>query len=111
AIRQEAFSGCKGLTSITIPDGVTEIGELAFSGCTGLTSITIPDSVTSIGENAFKGCTALKVVYCKATTPPWGVGIMFDRGCKIYVPKASVKAYRAAWSAWADDVVIVGYDF
>ena len=56
SITEWAFSGCTGLTSVTIPDSVTNIGKDAFSGCKGLTSITIPDSVTSIGENAFKGC-------------------------------------------------------
>ena len=50
------FSGCAGLTSITIPDSVTSIGASAFEGCTGLTSVTIPDSVTSIGNRAFYGC-------------------------------------------------------
>ena len=54
-----AFSGCTGLTSIEIPDGVTSIGGSAFSGCTGLTSIEIPDGVTSIGDSAFSGCTGL----------------------------------------------------
>jgi hypothetical protein len=51
--------GCTGLTSITIPNSVTSIGERAFSGCTGLTSVTIPNSVTSIEYNAFYGCTGL----------------------------------------------------
>ena len=51
-----AFSGCSGLTSITIPNSVTSIGNSAFYGCSGLTSITIPNSVTSIGENAFDEC-------------------------------------------------------
>src|ERR1039457_1522832 len=37
------------LTSVTIPDSVTSIGEGAFWDCTRLTSVTIPDSVTSIG--------------------------------------------------------------
>ena len=54
-----AFSGCSGLTNITIPDSVTSIGHCAFDRCSGLTSITIPDSVTSIGDWAFSGCSGL----------------------------------------------------
>lgn len=45
------FDGCKGLTSITIPDGITYIGQDAFRGCTGLTSITMPNSVTSVAKD------------------------------------------------------------
>ena len=54
-----AFGGCNGLTSITIPNSVTSIGQYAFSGCSGLTSITIPYGVTSIGEDAFSRCSGL----------------------------------------------------
>jgi len=54
-----AFSGCSGLTEITIPDSVTRIEGSAFSGCSGLTEITIPDSVTTIGSYAFYGCSRL----------------------------------------------------
>ena len=59
SIGDYAFSGCSGLTSVTIGNGVTSIGKYAFSGCIGLTSITIPDSVTSIGHYAFPNCSGL----------------------------------------------------
>ena len=63
-----AFDGCKSLTSVTIPYGVTHIGERAFQDCKSLTSVTIPNSVTHIGERAFDGCSALTSV-----TIPYGV--------------------------------------
>lgn len=53
------FWFCDGLTSVTIPDSVTNIGNHAFGGCPSLTSVTIPDSVTSIGEWAFSYCSIL----------------------------------------------------
>ena len=54
-----AFFRCSGLTSLTIPSGVTEIGGNAFYCCSGLTSLTIPSSVTWIGDYAFDGCSGL----------------------------------------------------
>ena len=59
SIGYDAFSGCTGLTSVTISNSVTSIGGAAFQGCTGLTSITIPNSVTSIGSSVFVSCTRL----------------------------------------------------
>ena len=58
-IGKGAFSGCSGLTNITIPNSVTSIGDGAFWGCSGLTNIMIPNSVTSIGDGAFWGCSGL----------------------------------------------------
>ena len=62
SIMYEAFSNCKNLTSVTIPDSVTSIEDFAFYGCTGLTSVTIPDSVTNIGQYAFYNCSGLTSV-------------------------------------------------
>jgi len=59
SIADSAFSKCRSLTSITIPNSVTSIGAWAFHECWSLTSITIPDSVTSIGSDAFYGCSSL----------------------------------------------------
>ena len=76
-IGEFAFSGCKGLTSITIPDGVTSIGEETFSDCINLTSVTIPDSVKSIGGQAF---TKTKWLYLKREETPLVTinGILID---------------------------------
>ena len=62
SIGNNAFYGCSGLTSITIPNSVTSIGDGAFSYCSGLTSITIPNSVTSIEWYAFIYCSGLTSV-------------------------------------------------
>jgi hypothetical protein len=58
-IEYYAFSGKTSLTSVTIPNDVTNIGSAAFESCTNLTSITIPGSVTIIGLGAFYSCTSL----------------------------------------------------
>ena len=114
SIGEYAFQDCTCLTSVTIPNNVTSIGSSAFSSCSSLTSVTIPNSVTSIGSSAFSNCSSLASVYCKATTPPKGGSEMFNNNSsdrKIYVPTASVEAYKSAeyWSDYADH--IVGYDF
>lgn len=51
------------LTSVTIGNNVTNIGQYAFSGCCGFANITIPNSVSSIENFAFGGCTSLKELY------------------------------------------------
>ncbi|MDY3108855.1 MAG: leucine-rich repeat protein [Lachnospiraceae bacterium] len=71
SIGDNAFEGCTGLTSVTIPASVTHIGEFAFSGCGALTSITVPDSVTSIGKRAFVGCKGLTSITYKGTMTQW----------------------------------------
>ena len=59
SIGKNAFSGCGGITSVTIPSCVTKIGDYAFERCSGLTNIVIPNSITSIGNFAFYDCEGL----------------------------------------------------
>lgn len=66
SIGGSAFERCTGLSAVTIPNSVTFIGEGAFSKCSGLTSITIPNSVTTIGVAAFSDCTWLSSVFFNA---------------------------------------------
>ena len=96
---------------------VTEIGSKsddsksgAFSN-TAITSITIPDTVTVIGNYAFSGCNKLTTVTCNAETPPELGRNVFDDNTalsNIYVPVDSVAAYKAApnWSSLPAKIII-----
>lgn len=102
-----AFSQCLGLESIVIPEGVTEIKAWAFDGCTGLTSVSIPSTVTEIGNVAFANCTALKSMICLAEVPPTCTEMTFDGvpgDIPLYVPDASVGAYKADFIWWFFDI-------
>ena len=58
----DAFSNCRALTGVVIPDGVTRIRTWAFKNCESMVSATIPDSVTEMEDEIFDGCPDLTVV-------------------------------------------------
>lgn len=64
-----AFQDCTTLTSVVIPDGVTEIQDNAFQGCTSLKTVTIPASVTLLRNCAFDNCPNLHSVYFEGDAP------------------------------------------
>lgn len=99
-IGERAFSNCTYLTSIAIHSSVTIIGERAFSYCENLTNITIPDSVTIIGTSAFSDCESLTNI-----TIPDGVtsiGQWAFAGCKrltsITLPSSVTRIGNGAFS-------------
>lgn len=88
SIGNSAFSGCRNLNSVTIPNSVTSIGNYAFYNCSsgvfgngGLTAITIPNSVTSIGSHAFDGCSHLTSITIPNNVTSFGDGAFY--GCYV----------------------------
>ena len=61
-IHERAFFGCSALTDISLPEGLDIIEGEAFSGCRALNAIALPRSLTHIGEDAFSGCSGLTEV-------------------------------------------------
>jgi len=107
-ILRNAF-GNIGITTINIPNTVTDIGLWVFGGDINLLKITIPNSVTNIGSYAFRNCTSLSSVTVEATTPPTLGDNVFqntDTNLVIYVPAESVNAYKTAtnWSTYASRI-------
>ena len=100
SITNEAFSGCSGLASVTIPSSVTSIGDYAFYGCSGLTSITIPNSVTSIGHSAFYSCSSLTSVTISNSVT--SIGYYAFEGCSgltsITIPNSVTSIGEQAFS-------------
>ncbi len=61
-IGEGAFSDCWKLKEINIPEGVREVKAYTFSGCNNVGNFIIPDSVQTIGESAFYSCYAAKTI-------------------------------------------------
>jgi hypothetical protein len=112
SIVNSAFNSCSALSSVVIPSSVTSIGASAFDYCYALSSVVIPNLVTSIGNYAFRNCYALGIVTILATTPPTLGGtnaFSTTYQKRIYVPAASVSAYKAAtnWSTFASIIYAI----
>ena len=115
-IGNDAFNNCVYLKSIIIPNSVVYIGDNAFSECGNMRRILIIGSgVTRIGNEAFKGTYSGHNNYCYATkVPETGTNLFCDdyeeiMGNTLYVPKASVNAYKAAEPWKYFDVVGFAY--
>jgi len=91
-----AFKGRTGLTSIVIPESVTEIGRETFRDCTGLKTIVIKGKLKKIPEDVFRNCTALETI-----TLPAGISkidTLAFKGCTalktVYVPAKKSDYYK-----------------
>ena len=78
-ILESAFECDELLTGITIPEGVTTIGDRAFYECTALKTVNLPDSLTVIGNSAFYSCAALETINMPAGLTK--IGASGFKGC------------------------------
>jgi hypothetical protein len=102
-ISSSAFKGCSGLTAVTIPNSVTEIGSAAFEGC-NLAAVTIPASVKKIGFWCFANNKSLKSASVPGTIKP-GTNEYF-RDCpnlKTVTVRTGNGAKRSTAAAWFKD--------
>lgn len=95
--------------SLVIPDTWTNIGKYVFSGCSGLTSLTIPNNINGVGEGAFYNCPKLKHFYVCSPMPAdcdfntfycdGGVRDKYDvyNYAILHVPMGSKEEYAAAY--------------
>ena len=73
-IGNNAFRDCNNLTGISIPEGVISIGDYSFENCYTITSVVLPNSVVELGSGAFESCGDLSNVELSnsLTQFPWG---------------------------------------
>ena len=117
-IADSAFMWCRAANSITISEGLKSIGERAFYGCYQLRNLILPTSLESIDSEALTN-NNLTGLFVKATTPPVLENDQAISWPRIYVPEASVSAYKAAeyWRNrtididFSDNYIPFTYDF
>lgn len=125
-IGQQSFGSCSGATVLEIAEGVETIESYAFQSCSKIPEIKLPSTMTKVGGYAFSGCKGVKkvdidanvttidvsafgnvnpdTIICRAVTPPTYTNeryYMTGKDCletaKVFVPKESIDAYKAAW--------------
>ena len=94
---------CPNLTSLTLPNSLTYIGQLNFMSCGLSGNLVLPASITEIGVGAFSYCTGLDSIKINATTPPvvqplYGSTYIFSNcwNKTLCVPCESISAYQSA---------------
>jgi len=78
-IRDYAFAGSE-LSSISIPDNVTSIGEHAFSRCSNLTNIILPDNIKEIEKYTFSSCSSLESIFISNSVNLINEGAFYECG-------------------------------
>jgi hypothetical protein len=95
----QMFYGCKDLKTVKLPKGLTSLSKQMFGGCASLESIDIPDAITSIPEYAFAECTSMTKIKLPSSLQSIG-GNSFMRCTSmsdIQIPEGVTKIYNEAF--------------
>ena len=103
-----------GPTSLTIPTGVTEIGDYVFAHCRQLTTVILPETLTHIGKNAFYGCTALESIVSHIAAEDLfevDANIFNEVNGTLYVPAGAKETYASTngWSQFENIVELEAF--
>jgi hypothetical protein len=124
-IPEEFLYNVKSIASVTIPEGVTRIGNSAFRG-SNITSMVLPEGVTSIGNHSFSDCSKLATITLPSTLTTFGsyalralnmkviinnrptpvahdiAAYINAKNCTLYVPSDSKSSYQnsAHWESF-----------
>ncbi|HTV41635.1 MAG TPA: leucine-rich repeat domain-containing protein [Candidatus Sulfotelmatobacter sp.] len=112
-IGSAAFYNNMTLTTVTIPNSVTNIGDLAFAN-SALVSVTIPGSVIGIGNQAFANCQSLTNISVNATNPAYSSlnGVLFDKAQDTLIQyPAALSSVSGCYTVPAGVSTIGGYAF
>ena len=92
-IGEEAFRDCD-LTTVTLPEGLTSIGDSAFYSCNSLTAVTLPEGLTSIGTNPFSSCDSLAKIDVSPDHPVFARidGVLYEKATKTLICYPAGKA-------------------
>ena len=97
-IRDYAFAYCANLKAVDIPDSVRKIGDRAFEGCESLSRIRLPASMTEIDENTFFLCWDLKTIDIPEGVTHIREGAFMDCGLtKVNLPKSLISIGKDAF--------------
>jgi hypothetical protein len=73
-IGEDAFDHCINLTTVKFSENLVTIGPGAFGGCEKLTNVVLPEGLITIGDNAFDSCSAMTSVVIPSTVTSIGMG-------------------------------------
>ena len=115
------FYSCYSLKTVTIPEGMTDIGNYAFYGCKNLKEIELPESVARIGDRTFAMCSNLSKMTIPAaierigdsafSLTPWYDSLLFHRDLVIFNGTVYDAGRRCTGTVTVPDYVIAIGDY